>query len=238
MIKGKKVLALIPARGGSKGIPGKNIKDLAGKPLLAYTIESAKQCTLIDCILVSTDSRKIAEVAERYGAKIPFLRPDFLAADTSKTIDAVCYTLDKLAEAGETYDYLVLLQPTSPLRNSEDIEGAIYLAVESGRDVVSVSEVNDSPILMRKCDESGKLTPLFHENSTVRRQDMPVYYRVNGSVYVNEIRNLSEETSFNDNPVGYIMPKERSVDIDEPVDFEVAKFYLTQRDDRGSGLKD
>lgn len=226
MIKGKKVLALIPARGGSKGIPGKNIKDLAGKPLIAYTIEAARQCAVIDCVMVSTDSREIAEVAKRYGAEVPFLRPDFLAEDTSKTIDAVYYTVDRLSEEVESYDYLVLLQPTSPLRTSEDIERAVALSVENGCDVVSVSEVSDSPILMRKCDKNGNLTHLLDKNSTVRRQDMPVYYRVNGSIYVNEIKRLSAETSFNDNPVGYIMPRERSVDIDEPADFAVAEFYL------------
>lgn len=228
MIKGKKILALIPARGGSKGIPRKNIKDLAGKPLIAYTIEAAKECVDIDYIMVSTDSREIAEVAERYGAEVPFLRPEFLADDTSKTIDAVCYTIGKLAESGRDYDYLVLLQPTSPLRTADDIEKAVRLSIENKCDVVSISEVTDSPILIRECDENGNLTHLLEQSSTVRRQDMPVYYRVNGSIYVNNIKKLSLETSFNDNPLGYIMPRARSVDIDEPVDFSVAEFYLRQ----------
>lgn len=229
MQKGNKVLALIPARGGSKGIPGKNTKELAGKPLIAYTIEAARACTCLDDVLVSTDSVEIAETARTYGAWVPFLRPAELASDTAKTMDAVLYTVRRLAEEGRQYEYVVLLQPTSPLRIREDIEGAVQLAQETGKDVVAVSEVHDSPILMRTCDTEGRLTPLLPGNSTVRRQDMPVYYRVNGSIYVNKVSRLSAETSLNDNPAGYIMPQERSVDIDEIVDFTVADYYLRGR---------
>lgn len=222
----EQVLALIPARGGSKGIPGKNIKELAGKPLITHTIEAARSCLCLDDVLVSTDSEEIAETARKFGAWVPFLRPEKLANDTAKTIDAVLYTLHRLAKEGKEYEYVVLLQPTSPLRSGEDIEGAIKLALETGEDVVAVSEVTDSPILMRTCDNRGKLTPLLSGSSTVRRQDMPVYYRVNGSIYVNKVSSLTEETSLNDNPIGYIMPRERSVDIDESVDFAVAEYFL------------
>ena len=223
-----KILALIPARGGSKGIPGKNIKDLAGKPLIAHTIEAAKNCSYISKVVVSTDSQEIADVAKKYGAEIPCLRPAELASDTAKTMDAVLHMIETLKEAGEKYDYLVLLQPTSPLRNASDIEGAVELAMESGKDVVAVSAVSDHPILVRTCDEDGNLTPLLQQNSTVRRQDMPNYYRVNGSIYVNCLDQFGEDTSFNDNPVGYHMPAERSVDIDEPIDFAIAEFYLQE----------
>ena len=222
----ERVLALIPARGGSKGIPGKNTKELAGKPLIAYTIEAAKESTCIDDVLVSTDSENIAEVAREYGAWVPFLRPAELASDTAKTIDAVMYTINRLAKEGREYDYVILLQPTSPLRKSEDIEGAFSLARTTGEDVVSVSEVSDSPILIRTCEKNGQLTPLLSGSSTVRRQDMPQYYRVNGSIYVNCVSELSSKTSLNDNRVGYVMPRERSVDIDEMVDFLVAEHYL------------
>lgn len=222
----ERVLALIPARGGSKGIPGKNTKELEGKPLIAYSIEVAKKCSCIDDVLVSTDSRNIAEIAQNYGAWVPFLRPVELASDTARTIDAVIYTIQRLAQEGRKYDYVVLLQPTSPLRIAEDIEKAFCLAQNTGRDVVSVSPVNDSPILIRTIDGEGKLAPLLTECSTIRRQDMPQYYRVNGSIYVNRVSELSLQTSLNDNPVGYVMPKERSVDIDEMVDFFVAERYL------------
>lgn len=229
-MKKEQVLALIPARGGSKGIPGKNTKELAGKPLIAYTIEAARGCSCLDDVLVSTDSEAIAETARTYGAWVPFLRPEELASDTSKTMDAVLYTLRRLAKEGKEYDYVVLLQPTSPLRTSRDIEGAFKLALETGEDVVAVSEVADSPILMRTCDDKGNLTSLLSGGSTVRRQDMPKYYRVNGSIYVNRVDSLTEETSLNDNPVGYVMPRECSVDIDEPVDFAVAEYYLRRGD--------
>lgn len=222
----EQVLGLIPARGGSKGIPGKNTKNLAGKPLIAYSIEVARECPCIDDVLVSTDSVDIAEVAREYGAWVPFLRPNELASDTAKTIDAVMYTVNRLAKEGREYDYVILLQPTSPLRKSEDIESAFLLARKTGEDVVSVSEVTDSPILIRTCEKDGRLKPLLSGSSTVRRQDMPKYYRVNGSIYVNHISKLSTETSLNDNRMGYVMPKERSVDIDEMVDFLVAENYL------------
>lgn len=228
-MKKEKILALIPARGGSKGIPGKNTRELAGKPLIAYTIEAARSCACLDDVLVSTDSEEIAGVAEKFGAWVPFLRPEELAGDRSKTIDAVIYTLERLAKEGKEYDYVVLLQPTSPLRTSEDVEGAVRLALETGKDVVAVSEVADSPILVRTCDNAGNLTPLLPGGSTIRRQDMPDYYRVNGSIYVNRVRSLTGDSSLNDNPVGYIMPRERSVDIDESVDFAVAEYFLGRR---------
>ena len=203
----ERVLALIPARGESKGIPGKNTKELVGKPLIAYTIEAARECVSIDAILVSTDSEDIAEVARKYGAWVPFLRPAELASDTAKTIDVVIYTINRLASEGWEYDYVILLQPTSPLRKPEDIEKAFSLALKTGEDVVSVSEVKDSPILIRTCEKNGNLLPLLSESSTVRRQDMPKYYRVNGSIYVNYVSRLSSETSMNDNRVGYLMSK-------------------------------
>lgn len=224
----EQVLGLIPARGGSKGIPGKNTKYLAGKPLIAYTIEAAKECSCIDDVLVSTDSVDIAEVAREYGAWVPFLRPDELASDTAKTIDAVMYTVNRLTKEGREYDYVILLQPTSPLRKADDIEEAFLLARKTGEDVVSVSEVTDSPILIRTCERDGRLNPLLSGSSTVRRQDMPKYYRVNGSIYVNHVSKLSSGTSLNDNRIGYVMPKERSVDIDEMVDFLVAENYLAE----------
>lgn len=217
------ILAVIPARGGSKGIPGKNIKDLNGKPLIAYSIEAALACEKIDRVVVSTDSEEIAVVAKKYGADVPFLRPAVLAGDTSKTIDTVMDVLERLQEA---YEYVVLLQPTSPLRTAQDITGAIDKATVTGKDVVSVSPVKEHPILMREINTEGELTPLLAEGSTVRRQDMKEVYRVNGAVYVNHVAELTKETSLNDNPVGYVMPIERSIDIDEESDFLLAEHFM------------
>lgn len=222
MLNGKKVLALIPARGGSKGIPGKNIKNLLGKPLISYTIKAAKECAYIDRIIVSTDSEEIASVAKETGAEVPFLRTKELASDTAKTIDAVIYMLENLKES---FDVLILLQPTSPLRDGRDITLALEAFLQSQRALASVSPVKDSPILIRSI-ENGEAVPLMNENSTIRRQDMKTYYRVNGAIYINEIKELNQSTSFNDNPAYYIMPQSRGTDIDDLVDFAICQYYL------------
>lgn len=223
----QKILALIPARGGSKGIKDKNIIPLAGKPLIAYSIEAAKKSKYIDSIVVTTDSEKIAEVAKKYEARVPFLRPAELAADTSKTIDAVLHAVKTLTSMGENYNTLVLLQPTQPLRTADDIDRAIELYYENGEDgLVSISSVDDSPLLIRSIGDDGKLINLLSQNSTCRRQDMPNYYKVNGCIYINKIEELDENTSFNDNKVPFIMDKEHSIDIDELSDLWMAECYL------------
>jgi CMP-N-acetylneuraminic acid synthetase len=185
MFHGKKILALIPARGGSKGIKDKNITDLGGKPLIAYSVECGLHSKYVDSVVVTTDSAKIAEVAKQCGARVPFLRPAELASDTAKTLDAVLHAVKTLEGMGESYDLLLLLQPTQPLRTSEDVDGAIeaYFAL-GGEDLVSVCEVSDHPILIRTI-EQGRLQNLLSCSSTCRRQDMPAYYRINGCIYIN-----------------------------------------------------
>lgn len=227
MFNNQKILALIPARGGSKGIKDKNIISLVGKPLIAYSIEAAKHSKYIDDIVVTTDSEKIAEISKQYGASIPFMRPIELAADTSKTIDAVLHAIKTLKTMGKEYDILVLLQPTQPLRTNKDIDKAIevyYKNKENG--LVSVSPVDDSPLLIRSITQDGKLINLLVQNSTCRRQDMPIYYKVNGCIYINKIDEINENTSFNDNKIPFIMMKEHSIDIDELSDLCMAEYYL------------
>lgn len=227
MICERKVLALIPARGGSKGIKNKNIIDIGGKPLISYTVNAARKSRYVDDVVVSTDSKAIAEAALQYGAEIPFLRPAKLASDTAKTLDAVLYTVDKLGKAGRYYDILLLLQPTSPLRTSSDIDRALELFEEvSEMPLASVSEAECSPILMRTLHDGYELKKLIEINSTIRRQDMPKVYRVNGSLYINKINELNEHTSFNDNMVGYVMAPEHSVDIDGYADMELIRYYM------------
>ena len=235
MYETKRILALIPARGGSKGIHHKNIALLAGKPLIQYTIDAARQSKYIDYILVSTDDAEIAEISKKIGAKVPFLRPKELASDTAKTIDAVLHAIETLRKAGETFDSLVLLQPTSPLRTAEDINRAVETFYESNRQpVVSVSEVSDHPILIRtieKTPEGEYLKPLLQTGSTVRRQDMPPFYRVNGSIYINPIEEINSTTSFNDNPIPFVMSPSHSIDIDEPLDLKIAEWITQTRFD-------
>ena len=227
MYENKRILALIPARGGSKGIPHKNITPLAGKPLIQYSIDAAKQSRYVDYVFVSTDDAEIADIAKKNGSNVPFLRPKELASDTAKTIDAVLHAIETLREADETFDSLVLLQPTSPLRTAEDIDGAIETFYAGGRKaVVSVNEVDDHPILIRtieQTDDGKRLKPLLQVNSTVRRQDMPPFYRVNGSIYINPIEEINRDTSFNDNPIPFVMEKDHSIDIDEPIDLLIAE---------------
>lgn len=233
MINNKKILAVIPARGGSKGIKDKNILNIQGKPLIAYTIEAAKQSIYVDEVMVSTDSEKIKDVAEFYGASIPFLRPAELAKDETATLDVVLHAVNAMQSMGNQYDVLLLLQPTSPLRNTADIDAAIKTFFQNGcKPLVGVSEVCDHPILMRTIGENGNLEHLLPVNSSVRRQDMPLYYKVNGSIYINLICELNEKTSFNDNPVPYVMESDRAVDIDNYLDVMIADYYLKRQKER------
>ena len=218
---------MIPARGGSKGIRNKNIIEVKGKPLIAYTIDAANQSKYIDTVMVSTDSEVIKNVALQWGAKVPFMRPKELASDTAKTIDAVMYTINYYRDNADIYDYFVLLQPTSPLRSAEDIDGAIEKFLNCGeRDLASISEVTDSPVLIREIIDDTIMDKLLGETSTIRRQEMPKYYRINGGIYITKIKNLSVETSFNDSSVYYLMEKEHAVDIDEYVDLAILEYYL------------
>ena len=225
----KKILALIPARGGSKGIKGKNVIQLAGKPLIAYTIEAALKSRYIDSTVITTDSLEIAEIAKQYGGRVPFMRPAELAKDRSKTIDAVLHAVEELERRKESYDTLILLQPTQPLRRTEDIDQALEAYFGNGEEALaSVSMADDHPLLIRSIDEGGRLKPILHCSSTCRRQDMPNYYRVNGCIYINHIAELNDRTSFNDNKAPFIMEKEYSVDIDELADLAMAEYYMAR----------
>lgn len=229
MFNQNRILAIIPARGGSKGIPHKNIIDLCGKPLISYSVEAAKNSRYIDYILVSTDDDEIAKFAMEYGAKVPFFRPAELATDTSSTTEAIVHAIRGLESIGERFDDMILLQPTSPLRTTEDIDFAIEKYYQNGRSsLVSVSEVDDHPILVRSI-ENDILKPLLNVSSDCRRQDMPKYYRVNGCIYINKISDINEKSSFNDNSIPYIMEKSHSVDIDELSDLALAKYYYEKR---------
>lgn len=228
MYNNKKIMGLIPARGGSKGIPHKNIIDLCGKPLISYSITAALESKYIDCVMVSTDDEEIAAVAKRWGAEVPFLRPAELASDTARTVDAVVHAVRTLHAEGMQFDTVVLLQPTQPLRTAGDIDAAIETYMRAGCEALaSVSPVDDHPLLIRSVQEE-RLMPLLNASSTCRRQDMPDYYRVNGCIYINEAERIDLNTSFNDNRLPYVMEKSHSVDIDELNDLVMAAYYLNQ----------
>ncbi len=230
MFKGKKILGIIPARGGSKGIKDKNIRPLAGKPLIAHTIEAGLASKYVDDVLVSTDSEKIAEISMRYGADVPFLRPAELASDTSKTIEAIMHAIQTLRAMGRAYDSLVLLQPTSPLRTKDDIDCAVELFYNrSEAPLASVNQVSDHPLLIRSIDENGNMVHLLNQGSTCRRQDMPSYYRINGAIYIYSMKDIDSQTSFNDAVVPFIMDSNKSVDIDSLDDLDRAERLLMHR---------
>lgn len=229
MIDNKKILALIPARGGSKGIKNKNIIDINGKPLIAYTIEAAKKSIYIDDIVVSTDSEKIKQSAAQFGAWIPFLRPAALAKDQTPTLDVVLHTIESLKKMGHTYDIFLLLQPTSPLRTSANIDQALEIFLTNKcQPLAAVTKVSDHPLLIRSIAKDGYMEKLLQKQSTLRRQDMPDYYKLNGSIYIRLISDINEKTSFNDSPVPYIMPEANAVDIDHALDILIVQFYLSR----------
>lgn len=230
MYQNKRILAVIPARGGSKGIPKKNITMLDGLPLIVYTLKSAQHSKYLDRIIVSTEDFEIKKVAEQYGVEVPFLRPVELAQDDSKTIDCILHTIDTLKNIRETYDYVVILQCTSPLRKFWHIDEAISKIIsENGTSLVSVSEVEEHPILMRTLNIDGTLQNLLNVNSTIRRQDFPSFYKVDGAIYIQKIdENLNKDTSLNDGKLAYIMDRKYTVDIDEYLDIRKVELYLKE----------
>jgi N-acylneuraminate cytidylyltransferase/CMP-N,N'-diacetyllegionaminic acid synthase len=225
-------LAVIPARGGSKGIPGKNILPLLGKPLIAYTIEAARKAGLIGRILVSTDDPVIAKTASEFGAEVPFLRPPELARDETPTLPVLQHLLTQL-KLSEHYEpeIIVLLQPTSPLRRAEDIDRAVTLLRQTGADsVVSLCAAEHSPYWMNRLEGDRVLPFLDNVPEYARRQDLPPVYRVNGAVYATRRRILMEQNRLlGEDTRGMVMDAESSVDIDTPLDLKIAMLILQER---------
>lgn len=227
MYRDVKILGLIPARGGSKGIKDKNICHICGKPLISYTIEAANTSKYLDDVVVTTNDPKIADTARAYGASVPFMRPEELARDTSLSIEALMHAIHTLHDMGKNFDVVLFLQPTSPLRTSADIDASIEEFFKMRRQsLASVSPVRDHPLLMRTVGADGCLTNMLNQSSTCRRQDMPPYYRVNGAIYIYNVAELSLNTSLNDALVPYIMEKSHAVDIDNLGDICLAEYYL------------
>ena len=223
------MLAIIPARGGSKGLPGKNIKELLGKPLLAYTIESALNSKLIDEVIVSTDDEKIALVAKKYGATIPFIRPKELAKDDSLAVDNYIYTINRLNnEFGYQIEDFVVLQPTSPLRTSNDIDSAIEMFKKNKADSVISYTEEQHPISWHKYLENDlTLVNIFNEEIK-NRQDYKISYYPNGAIYVFRFSLIQQRKYYSNKTFAYIMSRKNSIDIDTIDDFEYAEFLLSK----------
>lgn len=232
MLDKHKVVCVIPARGGSKGVPRKNIKPLAGKPLIAYTIEQSLQSKYIDRTIVSTEDSEIADISKQYGAEVPFMRPDALAGDQVATVDVLLQAINWLEEEDKyNFDILVLLHTTTPLRAVKDIDSCIKMLVEAKADnVFSVTEAHRNPYFnMVEVDDNGIAT-LAKKGDFTTRQSAPKVYDMNSSIYVwckDVLKN--EKKIFLKKSHIYVMPKERSIDIDDNFDFKIAEFLITNK---------
>ena len=221
MINGKSVLAIIPARGGSKGVPRKNIKEVGGKPLIAWTIEEAKKSKYIDRLILSSENDEIIAVARQWGCEVPFVRPMELARDDTPGIEPVLHAIETLPEK---YDYVVMLQPTSPLRKAGDIDGCIECCIQNGAPAcVSVTQPDHNPYWMFAIGKEGQLKPLIAAKPLIsRRQNLPKVYALNGAVYVARREWLKEKRNFvSEETLAYVMDRERSLDIDSEYDVVV-----------------
>lgn len=222
------ILVVIPARGGSKGLPGKNIKALCGKPLIAYSIDVARAITSDENICVSTDDQKIIEAVENYGLKVPFVRPAELATDTATTNDVLLHAVDFYEKQGKHFDRLLLLQPTSPLRKVEEVNEAMKLYREDIDMVVSVTK-SHAPAVLCNDNDQGFVELVYNKKAT-GRQTLPTFYEFNGAIYVINVNALKEKGLGGfDKRVKYVMPKESSIDVDDIYDFIQVESILKNR---------
>ncbi|MCM8790614.1 MAG: acylneuraminate cytidylyltransferase family protein [Candidatus Omnitrophica bacterium] len=232
MYNGRSILAIIPARGGSKGLPRKNVKDLAGKPLIAWTIREALKCGCIDRVIVTTDDKEIANISARYGAEIPFLRPKRLSLDRTETIDVILHAINWLRDEGCDYDVVVVLQPTSPLRVAGDITSALKMLFDrKAAGIVSVCKAEHNPLWANSIPVDLSMKDFLPKAVINKnRHKLPEFYRLNGAIYVALTEFLrSNRSFFGPGVYAYIMPKDRSVDIDDAIDFKLAELLISER---------
>lgn len=233
MFNGSTFLAIIPARGGSKRLPKKNILELAGKPMIAWTIEAALQSKYIDDVVVTSDDLDIINVAEHYGASVPFIRPENLSDDKASSIDVVVHTVEYLLKHhNKVHDFIVLMQPTSPLRTAKHVDDAVLSMFKKEADaIISVTKMDHSPLWSNTLPEDKNMTGFItDEVKGERSQDLPAYFRLNGAIYICNTKKLLEERAFflKENVYAFEMDRASSVDVDEALDFQVAN-YLAQQ---------
>jgi len=228
MYKDKTFLAIIPARGGSKRLPRKNVLDLAGKPLIAWSIEAGLESKYIDSVIVSSDDDEILEIAQKFGSET-LKRPDELASDMATSFEAIKHTIENV----DSYDYIVLLQPTSPLGTAKQIDEAMELLERKKADaIISVCEMDHSPLWSNTLPEDASMNHFIRDEvKNKRSQDMEPYYRLNGAIYICDTNRLLEEKSFlfKENIFAYTMDRESSVDIDEEIDFQFSEILIKGR---------
>lgn len=226
-----RTLYLIPARGGSKGIPGKNIKLLGGRPLIQYSIDVAREVADVEDICVSTDSEQIAEVARTCGIEVPFLRPAELSGDCAGSREVMLHALDYFAARGRDYERIVLLQPTSPMRTADDLRGALELWTPSTQMVVSVCEAATNPYYTAyETDAEGYLHISKGDGLYTTRQACPKVWEYNGAIYVISVEALRQmPLGAMKRRVPYVMPRQRSIDLDTPIDWMVAEALMANK---------
>lgn len=237
MIDGKRVLALVPARAGSKGLPNKNIRPLAGKPLLAWPVEAALAADCVDRVVLSTDSEEFAAIGRQFGADVPFLRPAELATDTAPSLDFILHALDTLAAEGDRYDYVVLLEPTSPLTEASDVDRAVA-QLDAARDhadaLVGVAPlVTTHPAFAVRRSADGLVTPLGGGDfgSLPRRQDIEPLFVLDGSLYLSAVDALRRERGFcHSRTLGFETERHKALEVDDLVDFLCIEAILTNMD--------
>ncbi|SET86608.1 cytidylyltransferase domain-containing protein [Lacrimispora sphenoides] len=231
MYRNKTFLAIIPARSGSKGIIDKNIREINHKPLMAYTVEACKRSGIFDDIVVSTDSVKYAEIAERFGASVPFLRPKELAADQASSNDVILHVINGLRQLGKAFDCFMLLQPTSPLRNEIHIMKSADILLENDADsVVSIRKSDSHSYLTVELTEEGRVKALFSDKKQVRRQDVPPEYRINGAIYLALTSYFMKHRSFYEGKtLPYLMNAFDSIDIDDDFQLKIAELLLIDK---------
>lgn len=239
MYEARSILALIPARGGSKGLLRKNLQPLLEKPLIYWTLKEAEASRYIDRIVVSTEDEEIAVVAQTYGAEVPFVRPANLASDTVRGVEVIFHALGWFEKHQNVFDLVVLLQPTSPLRVSQDIDSAVELLfAKRARAVVSVSESEHHPCYINYLPDNGCMKDFVSYNDRNKnRQELKPAYRINGAIYLAYWDYIKDNHGFfGEKTFAYIMPEERSVDVDSRVEMELASIMLKQRE-RGDVIK-
>ncbi|MBE0465958.1 MAG: acylneuraminate cytidylyltransferase family protein [Candidatus Desulforudis sp.] len=231
MHRGVSFLGFIPARAGSKGIPSKNIRLLAGKPLIVHTIQAAKESGIFDCLVVSTDGKEIAKIAGEAGAEVPFLRPPELATDDTPGIDTLRHALRWFEERGKQYNCVMYLQPTSPLRSAADIMAAADLLIDRNAEaIVSVSRVEHHPWWSNVLPADGCMKDFLKPDTATNRQELPAYYRLNGAIYLARWDFIRNRNSWlGPHTYAYIMSRKRSVDIDQEIDFIIAEALIAVR---------
>jgi CMP-N,N'-diacetyllegionaminic acid synthase len=238
MLDGKRILALIAARSGSKGLPGKNIRMLHGKPLLAWPVLAARGAQLVDRVVISTDSAEYAQIAEEHGADAPFLRPPELASDGAGSIDVILHTLDALAAEGDVYDYVVLLEPTSPLTEAQDIDAALnqlYDARHRADAIVGIAAMvtNHPAFAVTRTAAGEPIKPLSGGDfgALPRRQNLDPVYCLDGSLYASAVAALREQRSFcHAGTLGYETARHKVFEVDDLVDFYCIEAVMQNRD--------